>query len=96
MVVLETLHRIEDRTYGVEQAAYGYQYDKWQRRISQKQRKEKHHGPAHQQIYGQTQCGYRPSAQRLIQYAEYYCHPLNDEYHNPLPSSDYVECHGRI
>lgn len=96
MVVLETLHRIEDCTYGIEQAAYGYQYDEWQRRISQKQRKEKYYCPAHQQIYSQAQCRYRPSAQRFIQYAEDYGHPLNNEYQNALPSADYIECNGCI
>ena len=95
-MILKTLHRVEHSTDGVEDATQSNQRDERHRCVAQEDGEEEYYGPTHHQIYAQTQCGYRPAAQRLIEYAEYDCHPLHHKNHYTLSASDDIQRDGGI
>ena len=96
MVILKTLHRVEYRAYGVEYATERNQQDERHRCVAQEDGEEEDDGPTHHQIYTQTQRWYRLATQRLIEYAEYYGHPLHHKNHYALPAADDIQRDGRI
>ena len=96
VVILKTLHRVEYRTYGVEYATERNQQDERHRCVAQEDGEEEYYRPTHHQIDAQTQCWYRLTTQRLIEYAKDYGHPLHHKNHYTLPAAYDIQRYGRI
>ena len=78
VVIAKTLLGVEDCAERVEDSARANQRKKWGRGLLPKEREEDDNHPTHNQINRQTNRRNRTFCQRLVEDAEQYHNPLNN------------------
>ena len=96
VVMTKGFFSIEHSTHGIKDPSEGDERDKLPRGVTNKERKEKYYGPAHNKVYSQAHSGYRSAAQGFIKYSEDHHHPLQDKYQPSLPATNYGQGYGGI